>query len=169
MYWLRRPPYLRWISAALVLCSGMYLDMRPAPVVAYPFTAAPVTTGDVVEEVAWRDVPRDVLPTWVGPVAGVAVTDIPAGSPLLPSLVTEATVPVGWWAVSLALPQRAAPGTPVRVTAGDSFADGMVAGGINDAGYELTAPVAFPPESASLVAAMTADSTVVVMIGTPRR
>ena len=149
------------------MCCGVYFDMRPEPVVAYPYTTASVSCGDVIEEIAWREVPTGVLPAWTTPVAGVAKTDIAANTPLLPSLIAESSIPPGWWAVSLPLPQRAAPGTPVRVALDEQYADGVVAGALIDSGYEISGPVAFPPDQADRVAAITADHTPVVMIGSP--
>ena len=175
VYWLRRPPYLRWLAAGLVVSCGIYLDLRPAPVVEYPFAADVIGIGETVGALTWRDVPAGVLPEWTAPVGGVAVTEIPAGAPLIPSLVSTITVPEGWWAVSLPLPQPVAPGTPVRVAVdggqpdGGSpdgvFADGVVAGPVTDSGFEIHAPVAFPPDQASLVASISPDRTPDVMVG----
>jgi hypothetical protein len=134
-------------------------------VVAYPFAATSVSTGESIEEVVWRDVPKGLLPEWTNPVTGTATVVIQAGTPILPSLVADIAIPPGWWAVSLPLPQRVAPGTPVRVALNGDFADGVVAGALNDTGYELTAPVAFPPDQASRVVTLAADSTTVVLIG----
>lgn len=151
----------------MVVCLGILVDARPAPVVAYPFAAVPVATGESIEELVWHEVPADLLPEWTTPVAGTAAIDIPAGAPVIPALVADATIPPGWWAVSLRLPQRVAPGTPVRVAVNGDFADGVVAGALSDNGYEVTGSVAFPPDQASRVAELAADSTVIVMIGSP--
>lgn len=166
MYWLRQPPYLRWIAAGLVLCSGIYLDTRPTPGVSYPFSSDAVAAGDDIEAaVEWRDVPVGILPEWNHPVTGSALAAIPAGTPVLPNLVAEVVPPAGWWAVSLPLPYRVAPGTRVRIMAAGSLIEGIVAGEMHDDGFQLTASVAFLPDDAQLVAAAAADSALVVMIG----
>ena len=115
--------------------------------------------------IEWRDVPADLLPEWDHPVTGSALTAIPAETPVLPGLVAEVVPPDGWWAVSLPLPHRVAPGTRVRVVAGESFVEGVIVGEMHDDGFRLTASVAFAPGDAPLVAAGTADSALVVMIG----
>jgi hypothetical protein len=165
MYWLRRPPYLRWLAAGLVVCVGLYLDTRSAPSVAYPFAAAPISIGESVTEIEWREVPPDLLPVWESEVAGIATAPIPEGTPLLPSLLAEAAVPAGWWSVTLPVSQPVAPGTPIRVAFEDRVADGIVVGSFSDNGYDLTAPVAFPPQQAELVAAIASNSALVVMVG----
>jgi len=166
VYWLRQPPYLRWIAAGLVLCCGIYLDTRPAPSVAYPFSADAVAVGDRIEAaVEWRDVPAGILPEWSQAVTGAALTAIPAGTPVLPNLVAEVVPPTGWWAVSLPLPHRVSPGTHVRVIAGESVVEGLVVGEMHDDGFELTASIAFASDDAQLVAATAANSALVVMVG----
>lgn len=165
MYWLRRPPYLRWIVAGLVVCCGIYLDIRPEPVVVYPFTAARLASGELVTEIAWRPVPTGLLPEWVGEVAGVAATGIPADTPLLPALVVTPSMPDGWWSISLPVSQRVAPGTPIRIAWNGQIADGLVVGETTDSGFELRAPVAFPPAQAELVATIDPNTTPVMMVG----
>jgi hypothetical protein len=165
MYWLRRPPYLRWLAAGLVVCVGLYLDTRSAPSVAYPFAAAPISIGESVTEIEWREVPPDLLPAWDTGVSGVAASSIPAGTPLVPSLLTETAIPAGWWSISLPVSRPVAPGTPIRVAFENEIAEGLVVGAVSDNGYEVTAPVAFPPAQADLVARIAPNSALVVMIG----
>jgi hypothetical protein len=165
VYWLRRPPYLRWIAAGLVLGVGLFLDLRPASMVSYPFLSTGLATGSPVEPaVEWQDVPAGYLPDWTEPVAGIAVADLPPGTPLLPAMVTDSVMPDGWWTVMLPLPRRIAPGTSIRVAVGDEVIEGIVSGEMLDDGYEITGPVAFPESQAAAVAAA-ASSALVVMIG----
>ncbi len=119
----------------------------------------------VEPHVEWMNIPVGVLPSWELPVAGVAIADMPAGTPLLPELVTQTVVPEGWWSVSLRLPQVVAPGTPVRISIGTDIIEGVVAGEAAEDGFELLTPVAFVSEDAAAVATAAATSALVVMIG----
>ncbi len=170
MYWLRQPPYLRWIAAGLVLVAGILYDTRPTPVVPYPFAAEQIDTGQQVDPaIEWRDVPAGVLPEWTAVVTGLAINDIPAGTPVLPSLITTVDVPEDWWVVPLPLPQRVPPGTPIRVALEDEVVEGLIVGEPTDTGFELSGSVAFPSEDAARVAIAAGDNALVVMIGTERR
>ena len=168
MFWLRRPPYLRWLAAFLIMLCGLAWELQPASTVRYPFVAEQVAIGQDIGEVRWRDVPADLFPRWDHPISGVAVTNLPPGTPLLPSLLSDQSIPPGWWAVSLPLPDPVTPGTPVRITAGGRSADGVAVAEITDNGFEQTGTVAFPPDVADQVAEMATDSALVVMIGSPR-
>ena len=167
MYWLRRPPYARWILAALVVCSGLYLDLRPTAVATYPFAARTVASGEpIASQIEWRKIPKGVLPEWHGEVTGFAATEIAAGTPLVPSLATDIEIPEDWWAVSLPLPYAVAPGRRVRIAIDSAIVEGVLVGDITDTGFQLRGSVAFPAAAAALVAsAAAADDALVVMIG----
>ena len=166
VFWLRRPPYLRWIIAAAVLLVGGFLDTRSAETVDYPHAESDIHAGQsIADQMEWRRVPAGLLPRWEGDVVGYAVTDLAAGTPLLPSLVDAVSVPDGWWSVAISLPQSIGPGTPIRVSARDTVVTGILSGEVVDNGYEFVGPVAFPANDAALVAAAAASDTVVVMIG----
>ena len=168
MYWLRRPPYLRWFSAALILIVGLAIEFRDDAVEPYPFAAQPIDAGaDIGPSISWREVPRGLLPQWSGPVTGVAARDVPIGEPVTPSLLARTVVPKEWWSVPIPLPTAAAPGTPVRVvlqTTG-TVVDGIVVESGIDTGFETVGMVAFSPTDAPQAAAAVADSALVVMIG----
>lgn len=168
MYWLRRPPYLRWLSAALILIVGLIVELQGGAVVAYPFAERPIAAGAAIEpSLGWRDVPRGLLPQWTGPVSGVAARKVPAGEPVTPSLLAEVLVPTDWWSVPIPLPTAAAPGTPVRLvlqTTGTTVEGIVVESGI-DTGFETMGMVAFSPSDAPRAAAAAADSALVVMVG----
>ena len=168
MFWLRQPPYLRWIIAAAVLAVGVFLDTRPAPSVDYPYARNDIHAGQsVADQVEWLRVPSRLLPGWEKEVVGYAVVDVPGGTPLLPSMVGAASLPHGWWSVSIRLPHAIGPGTPIRVATGDSVVTGILSGEVVDTGYELLGPVAFPADDAARVAAAAANGAVEVMIGSP--
>ena len=166
MFWLRQPPYLRWIAAALVLAAGLALDLRADPTASYPFATEDIAAGSRVDEfIEWRRVPAGVLPDGPASGTGVAAIDVKAGSPLLPEFLGEFYMPDGWWAVPLALPHRVPPGTSIRVALADGISEGFVAGELIDNGYEVIAPVAFPAAAAAEVATAASNSALVVMIG----
>ena len=166
VFWFRRPPYLRWIIAAVVVAVGVFLDTRPAAVIDYPYASADIHAGQsVADQIEWRRVPALLLPSWEGDVAGYAVADLAAGTPVIPSLVGAAFVPDGWWSVAMSLPQPIGPGTPIRVTTGEVVVTGILRGEVVDTGYELVGPVAFPADDAARVADAVANGAVVVMIG----
>jgi hypothetical protein len=168
VYWLRHPPWLRWAAVGLLLATAAYLDLRPAATVRAPFAAAAITAGDPIAagDVTWRRVPRGLLP--VAPLDGaVAAHDVEPGEPLLPSsLTTTAPLPDGWWAVPLALPDRAVPGSPLRAVmhAGAEVVDGVVVAAPSPDDYEAIGLAAFPGDTAVRVAAAAMTSDVVVLL-----
>jgi hypothetical protein len=170
MYWLRRPPYLRWISACLLLTVGFVWETRDESREPYPFASESIAPGEVIDlSVDWRDIPAGLLPAWNGPVAGVAIATITGGDPLLPSAVGTFSLPPDWWSIAISLPQPAAPGTPIRLVTDASGAtvEGiLVESGIDD-GFETIAMVAFAPADAPRVAAAASDNALVVMMGVP--
>ncbi len=168
MYWLRRPAALRWVAIAVLLAGAAYLDLRPAPTTPHPFAAAAIDAGTPIEEsdVAWREIPRGLLPMpeLAGAVAG---HDLLPGDPLLPSSVTAvAPLPADWWAVPLALPARAVPGSPLRAVmhGGGEVVDGVVVAAPSPEDYEAIGLAAFPAEAATRVAAAVMTSDVVVLL-----
>jgi hypothetical protein len=170
VFWLTRPPYLRWAAAALLLIAALAWDLRGRSGVPYPFAAQPIAAGAVIEEddVEWRKMPAGVLamPDLSAPIATRA---IPAGEPILPSAVdADAGIPDGWWAVPVAIPAAAGVGSRVRLIATDSRVESegiVVAAGstdllsIWDAGL-----VAVPPEHATAIAAAAAAGTLIVLV-----
>jgi hypothetical protein len=168
MYWLRRPPYLRWFAAAFLLVLGFYMEMRPSPVEPYPFAAESIPMGSPIEQsISWRDVPQGLLPHWESPVAGIARSEILVGDPLLPSLTGKIVVPDDWWAVPLPLPIPAPPGTLLRLVLDgtDSVVEGLVVATGLDTGFETIGMVAFAPADALLVANGASHDALVVMVG----
>ena len=168
MYWLRPPPYLRWALSAILILAALWLETRSTPAVRYPFAAESVHAGVPLEEVVeWREIPRGILPAWSTPVSGPAAHEAAAGEPLLPSIAGESAIPAGWWAVAIPLPASSPPGSPIRVLleATGAQADGRLVS-VDDDGYEHIGIVAFPAETAPLVAAAAGDGSLVVMVGT---
>jgi hypothetical protein len=170
VFWLTRPPYLRWAAAALLLIAALAWDLRGRSGEPYPFAARSIAAGTVIEEadVEWRTVPAGVLaiPDLSTPIAARA---IPEGEPILPSAVdAEAGTPAGWWAVPVALPAAAGVGSRVRLIATDTRVESegiVVATGssdllsISDAGL-----VAVPPERATAIATAAIAGTLIVLV-----
>ena len=170
MFWLTRPPYLRWAAAVTLFVAALVWDLRGRTGEPYPFAARPIAAGAVVTEsdVEWRTLPGGalVMPDLSAPIAA---RPIDAGEPLLPSAIdAEAGVPDGWWAVPVALPMAAAVGARVRLITTDTAvqSDGVVVAtgstdllSISDAGL-----VAVPPEHATVIATAAVEGTMIVLV-----
>ena len=173
MFWLTRPPYLRWAAAALLLVAALAWDLRGRSGMSYPFAANSIEAGAAIGEadVEWRTVPSGVMemPDLSVPIASRAIA---AGEPILPSaLDAGAGIPEGWWSVPVALQAAAVPGSRVRLIAIDTRVetDGIVVAGgstdllsMSDAGL-----VAVPPEHAASVAAAAVEGSLIVLVEPP--
>ncbi len=144
----------------------------------HPYARIDLAAGSVVDEesVEWRQVSGGVLP----PVelGGLALVDIPAGTPLSPALVGTDSVkpPDNWWALEVPLPPGALPGGTVRLVllpglgaqGEPRVVDGEVMAGMPQDPLnpgEPTGLVAIPAEAAAPAAAAVAEGRAVVMIG----
>ncbi|MFZ0492170.1 MAG: SAF domain-containing protein [Acidimicrobiia bacterium] len=175
MYWFTRPPYLRRIGAALLIVVAAWVDLRPTDTVPYPFAAADLTAGSVIDTAAveWRDVPRGLLP--LAPATeGTVRFAIARGEPITSSIVSgdRPSVPEGWWALSTIMPDTVVPGQKVQL---------VVTGATPRAypGIVIEPPpppdplayqdpiglVAVPADSAVAVAAATAEGAISVLVG----
>ncbi|MEX0757366.1 MAG: hypothetical protein WD532_06990 [Acidimicrobiia bacterium] len=168
MFWLSRPPYVRWALAALVLVTGVIIEMRPMQTVPHPFTVDSIAVGNVVDEtqVVWRDVPVGLFAPIHLPVT--ASRQIFAGEPLLAGGGTTSVdtgIPEGWWAIELEIPAGASPGMRVRVVTPEGGAEGVIVE-IRDGDFgERSGLVAVPEGAADTVAAAVLDATVAVLVG----
>lgn len=171
MYWLQRPPYLRWAAAGTLILAAPFWDLRGRPARAHPFLTAPVAagapiTGDVVE---WREIPAGMLevPDLENAVAAV---DLDRGDPLTGAVLALAVVaPDGWWAVPVAVGRHAAPGDEVMLVTIDPSLTipGIVLEAESGDVYSLDfrpAIVAVPGESAPLVAAAAGEGRLVTVV-----
>jgi len=170
VFWLTRPPYLRWAAAVVIVVAAFAWDMRGRAEVLYPFASNPISAGSPIvdSEVEWRSVPADVMasPDLSDPVA---TRNIEEGEPIVPSAVSgEAAIPDGWWAVPLALPASATAGSQVWLvgTASGLETEGIVvAAGSNDLlSYDAMGMVAVPPEVATAVAVESNEGSLVVLV-----
>jgi len=169
VFWFGRPPYLRWLGAAVLVLGAGIIEFRPTGEADYPFAATAIEAGDALV-VEWRRLPDGLYPR---PVLGgtVAAHPLVKGEPITSSDVrSPVEVPDGWWALVLEVPIRLAPGTSARLElAGDA---GISVPGIVVASNEPdrlsvagpTALVAVPGEHAALVAGAAAARQIVVLV-----
>ena len=169
MWWLRPIPRARWALAVCLVSVAFVADVRGPVTTAYPFAAAAAVAGTSADAliIEWRDLPVGALAG--GEVAGRLRIDVPAGTPLVPSLFEHgAPIPTGWWTVELPLAAHATPGTDVRVVVLDPplalVGTVVVAPNSDMLSGRLTGPVALPPEHADTVARAAARDGVVTMI-----
>ena len=171
MFWLTRPPYLRWAAAAAVVLAALLWDLRDEAEAPYPFAVSAIAAGTPITEsmVEWRNLPEGALafPDLSDPVAA---RDLPAGEPIVPSAVSGAPiVPDGWWSVPVPLSQGAVPGSQVRLI--DALSglevDGfVVAAGSDDLmSVDTSGLVAVPPDAAAAIAIAAAEGSLVVLLG----
>lgn len=170
MYWMARPPYLRWAIAALVLAAGIWTEMTGPPRVLQPYLTTPVTAGQPIEpdDIEWRPIPADVLDA---PDVGgrIAAVDLEPGTPLVePMLADGEPLPDGWWAVAIPLPLGVAAGAEVRVVV--SGEPGIVTGRVVapsvDGGFGIAEPglVAVPENAVASVANAALTGSLVVAV-----
>jgi SAF domain len=170
VFWLSRPPYLRWLAAAAILAAAVAWDLAGRRSEPFPFAARPIAPGELIggDDVAWRDLPVGLMEV-PDLAAATASRPIGSGEPITTGSVGgDTAIPAGWWAVPLALPAAAVPGTEVRIVVIEPAAtvDGVVVATgdrdlltVADAGL-----VAVPGEAAEAVARAAASGGVTVLL-----
>lgn len=180
MYWFRRPPYLRWAAAALLVVVATWLDVRPEPMVSHPFAAVDLAAGATLDNamVEWRSIPAGFLPVLEKP-KGIILRSVPAGEPLVPSVLStqRVAVPAGWWSMEVHLPAGAFPGQRVQIIVLGPTPDDPP---LSVLGLVIVPPpsdqdplaiepqpglVAVPGELAAITAAAIADGSVSAILG----
>jgi hypothetical protein len=170
VFWLTRPPYLRWAAAVAIVAAAFVWDLRSEAEMPYPFAATSIAAGSPItdSEVVWRNLPDGILamPDLTDPVAS---RDLSAGAPLVPSAITEPSmIPDGWWSVAVALPTAAPPGTRVLLIGTDPAfeTDGIVvSAAVEDLlSFAEAGMVAVPPAHAVDVAIASRDGTLIVLV-----
>ena len=169
MLWLQTPPWGRWIAAGLIVLGALWVELRPQASVEHPFATEDIAAGAEIGD--WNSRLQRVPAEMLEPVtlAGVALTDIAAGEPILASTVgaREEKIPNGWWTIEIALPGGAAPGDRAQVVLLDtgSVVPAVVATGVSDDPLGSgVGSVAVSGENAAEVAAATVNGRVAVMI-----
>jgi hypothetical protein len=167
VFWLSRPPYIRWALAGLVVLVGLLVEFRPAQTVAHPFAAETIGVGETVDEsrVIWRDVPVDLLAPVMLPAT--ATRRIEPGEPVLGGAPAgdPGAIPAGWWAIELGVPAGATTGMAVKLVSDTGATDGLVIETRDGDFGERTGLVAVPGDSAQLVARASLDGSVAVLLG----
>jgi hypothetical protein len=171
VYWLQRPPYARWALAVLLIVGAAVWDLRSTPSTLHPFLTEGVAAGDPIteEHVEWREIPSGlvVAPDLTYPVAGI---DIPAGEPLLDSMLRgPVAIPNGWWEVPAAIGAHADAGDEVLLVVVDppTTVMGIVVSPQRGDAYSLDyrpASVAVPLDAAPLIAAASAQGSLVAAV-----
>jgi hypothetical protein len=170
VFWLSKPPYVRWLAAAAVVLAAVAWDLSGRRMESFPFAAVEISAGRVIdsEDIEWRDVPTGLmpLPDLSQPTTSRHVT---RGEPITASAVSsETSIPDGWWAIPVALPAIAVSGAMVRLVVVESgfSVDGIVVAAserdllsLADAGL-----VAVPGDAAETVARAAADGGVTVLV-----
>ena len=171
VYWFRRPPYLRWIAASLIVTGALWMDLRGEPTEPRPFAVSSIAAGDrIVEEMLeYREVPVGVLPEV--DADGYAVGPILPGDPLTPSVISDRDpLPDGWWAMEMEVPTGAGSGTELRLVIEGAAAvvpgliTTIVPAGQSAGWARDTAMVAVPSDQAALVATALARGQVGVLV-----
>lgn len=170
MFWFRRPPYLRWIAAGGLVVAAVLMDLNDAAGGLHPFAARDLTKGEAVSDdaVEWRRVPAGLLDA-PDLADAVAARDLAAGEPILQgSLRSGPEIPPGWWAVPLAVPASAVPGSAVRlvVLAPPLVVDGVVvrSGEAGAFGMPEAGLVAIPGADAVVVATAAARGELTILL-----
>lgn len=169
MFWLTRPPLLRYAGAALLVAAGFAVELWPQATVSHPFTTIEVRAGQIVDasSVEYHDVPRGLLPPVELPSA--AAVNIGRGDPITPSLLAsgEIGVPDGWWSIEMPVPERSRAGTSVLVVTGTGErVEGMiVAVAPADDFTGTTGLVAVHPDGAQAVALAVLARDAAVLLG----
>jgi hypothetical protein len=171
VYWLQRPPYLRWAAAVLLVIGALLWDLRGEPTVLHPYLTRAVAAGETIgeDDLEWREIPAGILPVvdLDTPVAGV---DLAAGLPVMDAALRRpVTVPEGWWSVPVQVDAAAGAGDRVLlvVTEPPATVTGLVVSPQRGDPYSLDfrpASVAVPGESAPLVAAAAARGVLVAAV-----
>ena len=177
MYWFRRPLYLRYVAAALVLVGAAWIELGEPARTSHPFAAERLTPGTPLREAAleWREIEAGLL----SPVDldGQITRHVYAGAPLLPADVDpiHSLVPAGWWTLEAPLPGRALPGQAVSLILlpAAPLEQARVIGGIvvelppDEDGFSFgddNGLVAVPGDDAAEAALAVAEGRVVVLL-----
>ncbi len=170
MFWLTRPPYLRWAAAVAIVVAALAWDMRGSTEMLYPFASSSIAAGSTITDaqVEWRSLPAGVMtmPDLSDPIAA---RNLAEGEPIVPSAISnEAAIPEGWWAVPVGLPASAVAGTRVLLvaTASGLETEGIVvtAGSDDLLSYEASGMVAVPQGVATTVALESHEGSLVVLV-----
>lgn len=177
MLWLQPPPFLRWLAAGILIAGAAWSEFAPTPGVEVTVLATDVAAGtplvpDLVETHRMADVGFETVKPH-----GVAVIDLKAGDPLLPSMVSEVAIPVGWVSIDADLPEGARPGqaaVAIVTAAGEGtrpleFPGIVVEAGREDGFGAGAGSIAVPPEWAAPAAQAVVEGRLVIGVTSAHR
>ena len=170
MFWLTRPPFVRWAAGALLVVAAIIADVRSGGTELRPFAAADLAAGSEAQSasIEWRKVPAGLL---LSPVLdGMTIQrKVLRGEPLTPSALTDrAGPPPGWWSIELRIPEAAEAGSRARIVVADpplaseAYIVSISPGGAFD--DSATGLVAVPSENVDAIARAAALGSVVVLV-----
>ena len=171
MFWLERPPWVKWLAVGAFSLFALWMEIRPEPLVEHPFATVDIGVGEPIGSHNTELVPiPDGLLEPPSP-GSHALGPIPSGSPILAGLTGEkdSVMPSGWWIVAMDVPERAAVGDRVKIVLldGGELIDGVVSSsGFSDGLDFAKGGVAVAPESAQRVASAAVDGRVSVLLTT---
>ena len=168
MIWLERPPWRRWLLAAILALLSIWVEVRPDTTVDHPFALVDIEVGDVLGPINTesRPVPAGMFTAISG---DVATQHIARGDPVLATAVDalDSSIPPGWWVISAEVPRTARRGSEVRIVLLDSGR--VVAGIVTDEGdsdpfNDSSGSIAVEPDTAAEVAMAAASGRIAVML-----
>ena len=172
MYWFRRPPYLRWTAAVIVVTLALWMDLRREPTELRPFAVAMIEAGTAMEPdlIEYLEVPAGLLPEVE--LDGITVNLIQSGEPIIPALLSDrGALPEGWWALEMQVPSGVAPGSELRlvveedgVNAIPAIVTAVVPPDPLDGWSQPSALVAIPADRAGALATPLSEGRVRVLI-----
>ena len=170
VYWMARPPYVRWLVAAAIVGLGILLELSDRATTSHPFLVVdtPAGTPLTTDRIELREVPAGFLqaPALEQVVAAV---DLEAGTPLVAAMLHPDTgLPAGWMALPIPVPPGATVGAGVQLvltSTGETVPGRIVATGADSGfGFEEPGLVAVAPERVAAVAIAASTSDLVVAI-----
>lgn len=156
----------------MILLGAISWELRPLPTTLHPFAATDLSAGTTVEDAVleWREIPAGVMPE-IGEVTGHLVTEVAAGTPLVPALLSlEPEMPAGWWAFEVPVPSGTEPGNEVRLVVNVRLEPRVVPGLVvrllgTSSLNGPTALVAVPESEVGAAAASLADGSLRTLVG----
>ena len=171
VFWLTRPPYMRWFATAVVIATSAAFDLAGRTTEPVPFAKTDIPRGVSLAAVniEWRDSPTGLLDAAID-LDGFTNVPIAAGNPITASaVVADRPIPSNWWSVSVDLTTSATQGQPVRLVGLDPefVVDGVVTATAHNGAFGVDDPglVAVPADVAEQVARAAATGRIVVLLG----
>jgi hypothetical protein len=169
VFWLSRPPFLRWFAAGAIVLAALAWDLSKRQSEPFPFAATTIFAGTPITDdlIEWRALPVGSIPQPI--LSGVsAAADINVGEPLIRSVLSSTPqLPDGWWSIPIDIPNGIPAGAAIRVVLPDgNAATGVVTQPATSDGYGVPSPgaVGFPQSIADTVAQLASTGDLVVLV-----